>query len=583
MKLVLMLSLRNLFRQKRRNFFLGIAICFGMMILVLATSFSHGLSDTLLNRVVVYMFGHVSVTGMEDSSRNRRIIRDKDRFVNLIKTNIKELKGVNESVGVFARVIGNSKGDNAIIVGTQAEKEFTDYMSQNFLEGKLDDFAGGSLENPVLLYSDKARMLGVKHLDTINARFRTLTGQEQSVRLTVAGVMRSSNMFEGMAMFMHLKDLKPLLGLRPYETSQLQVNFLRINDPALAIREADRLHRLLEPGTAVIQGAVLRKKDSMDASALGFSTEGGAPALIHKYISIISGMMPDEKSSDGALISKSIAAKFSLKPGDFFNYRYKNKFENRSTDNRYRVAGIFKSESMPGTGIILMNEKTFYKTYLENLPDDVKNYKNAFVPDKKSQLFKIFAPEWKLLARSSTNDEMLLKLRDMTKTRWKGAWINVLTMYESADFILKLEFALNLVAFIAVLILFFIILIGVLNTLRMTIRERTREIGTVRAIGMQKSDVKYLFISETVLLTAIACMCGILLSFIIMWILGLFTINTDSVLSILLVKRHLYFYPSAPSIARNFIIILIMAAITAYFPARRASNLSAVEALRHFE
>src|SRR5208337_2229185 len=152
MRLVLMLSLRNLFRQKRRNFFLGIAICFGMMILVLATSFSHGLSDTLLNRVVVYMFGHVSVTGMEDSSRNRRIIRDKERFVNIIKKNIKDVKDVRESVGVFARVIGNSKGDNAWIAGTTANKEFADYMSQNLTEGDLADFTSGRLENPVLLY-----------------------------------------------------------------------------------------------------------------------------------------------------------------------------------------------------------------------------------------------------------------------------------------------------------------------------------------------------------------------------------------------------------------------------------------------
>jgi putative ABC transport system permease protein len=176
-----------------------------------------------------------------------------------------------------------------------------------------------------------------------------------------------------------------------------------------------------------------------------------------------------------------------------------------------------------------------------------------------------------------------LKLRDMTKTRWEGTWMDVRTMYETADFVLKLEFALNLVALIAVLILFFIILIGVLNTLRMTVRERTREIGTVRDIGMQKSDVKYLFISETVLLTAAACICGIILSFIIMWIMMRFTIYTDSVLSILLVNRRLYFLPSPVSIIGNFFLITILAAVTAYFPARKASNFSAVRALRHFE
>src|SRR3990172_5799477 len=123
MRLILALSLRNLLRQKRRNLFLGIAICFGMMILVLAISFSQGLTDTLLNRVVVYIAGHMSIVTMEESNKDRRIIRDKEKFINIVKSNIKDIKKVWESIGVFARVIGNSRADNAIIVGRVADKD----------------------------------------------------------------------------------------------------------------------------------------------------------------------------------------------------------------------------------------------------------------------------------------------------------------------------------------------------------------------------------------------------------------------------------------------------------------------------
>jgi putative ABC transport system permease protein len=583
MKLILMLSLRNLLRQKRRNLFLGVAICFGMMILVLAISFSHGISDTLLNRMVVYMFGHLSLTGMEDSSRNRRIIRDKDRFIKIIQENIKGIKNVRESVGTFARVIGNIKAENMVIVGTEVDKEFEEYMGQNFIQGSLADFTQKRIENPVVLYSDKAKMLGVKHLDAINARMRTVTGQEQSVRLTVAGVMRSSSMFEEMVMFVHKKDLKNLLGLRDYETSELRINFKKINDPSLAIREADRLHKLLKSGVAVIHGGALYKKKLQEATALGYSGEERSLTLMRRHLPLLSGSVPADKTENEALISGVLATDLKLKRGDQFTYTYKNKFENKNTEHKYKVAAIFNSAAISNARVILLNEKTFYKTYQNNLPDEIKDYKNAYVPDKKSALYPIFSSEWKLLPRTSTNETLMLKLRDMTKTRWKGTWMDVRTMYETADFVLKLEFALNLVALIAVLILFFIILIGVLNTLRMTVRERTREIGTVRAIGMQKSDVKYLFISETVLLTAAACICGIILSFIIMWIMMRFTIYTDSVLSILLVNRRLYFLPSPVSIIGNFFLITILAAVTAYFPARKASNFSAVRALRHFE
>jgi ABC-type antimicrobial peptide transport system permease subunit len=180
-------------------------------------------------------------------------------------------------------------------------------------------------------------------------------------------------------------------------------------------------------------------------------------------------------------------------------------------------------------------------------------------------------------------EDMKKKLSLMTKTKWKGNSIDVRTMYESADEILQFESAMKLIALVAIIILFFIILIGVLNTLRMTIRERTREIGTVRAIGMHKRDVMRLFITETLLLTIISCLCGIVLAFITMGIISLFSFETESILSIILVDRKIYFLPEASSIIINFILILFMAGLTAFFPAKRASKLSSVEALRHYK
>ncbi len=583
MKLILSLSLRNLLRQKRRNFFLGTAIGFGMMILVMANAFSYGISDTLFNRMIVYMAGHMNITAMEESNKQKRMIRDKERFIKLIKKNVDGIDKVYEAIGVFSRVIGNAKGDNAIIVNTIIDREFYEYFGQNLVAGNLKDFTGNKIENPVILYSSKAKTLGVQCGDVIKARMQTISGQQQSARLTVVAVIRSSNMFEEMVMFLKQKDIKNLLGYRDQETGALYVTFKKLNNPSIAIKAADKLHALLTPGTAVIFGEAVYKKKTAPATALGFSRSKESAPVMDKHVSLLSGALPEEKSEKGILVSRSTATSLGLKKGDEIVYRYKNRFGGAMTEKGYTVAGVFSSDAMPEKNIMLLNEKTFYKTYLDNLPADPRGSKDAYVPDKKSVLAQVFALEWKLLPRTATQEEMQKKLSDMTKTKWKGPWFDINTMYETADAILKLESALNLVAVVAGLILFFIILIGVLNSLRMTIRERTREIGTVRAIGMQRTDVKYLFITEIVLLTSFACITGIVLAFIMMWILGLFTINTDSVLSILLVNRRLYFYPTASSIIGSFILIIVMAGLTAYFPARRASNLSAVEALGHFE
>ena len=569
MRLILSLGWRNLLRQKRRNFFLGIAICFGMMILVMANSFSHGISDTLLNKMMVYITGHMSVIMLEDSSAYKIVIRDKNRFFDIIKSNIKDVKSVSEAVGRFVRVIGNEKGENMIIVGTTIDKGFAEYLGQSLIEGNLSDFSNSTIENPVIIYSDRAKSLRVKLKDTLNIRMRTINNQSQSARLTIVAILRSNNIFEGAAMFMKLNNLKSLIGLKPHETGAIYINFNTIDNPSHAIKEADKLNKLLTPGVAVIQGEALFKKKSSEATVLGFVNEIKSRALLQKHLTVVSGAVPDEKSEDGALISKKLASGLGLKKGNAFNYRYKNKYDNITTENEYKVSGIFDSRSLPDANILLLNERSFYKTYLNNLPINARKYKNAYIPDNKSVLYTVFAPEWKLLPRTATFEELQKKTATMIKEKWKGPWLDVRTMYESADFVLKLEAALNLVALIAVLILF-IILIGVLNTLRMTIRERTREIGTVRAIGMQKSDVKNLFISETLLLTAIACLSGLLLAFLMMWILSRLHHKHHSVLSILLVDRRLYFLPTLSTIARDFVLILIMAAVTAYFSCQKS-------------
>jgi ABC-type antimicrobial peptide transport system permease subunit len=135
-----------------------------------------------------------------------------------------------------------------------------------------------------------------------------------------------------------------------------------------------------------------------------------------------------------------------------------------------------------------------------------------------------------------------------------------------------------------VLVLFFVILIGVVNTMRMSIRERTREIGTNRAIGMQRSDVRSVFVLEIVFLAVFACIAGIVVSYGVMALLGVPTFDLkDNPFSMFFVNKHLYFVPTVGAIIVNFLIIVIVSFLIAFFTARRAARLRVADALRHFE
>jgi ABC-type antimicrobial peptide transport system permease subunit len=64
----------------------------------------------------------------------------------------------------------------------------------------------------------------------------------------------------------------------------------------------------------------------------------------------------------------------------------------------------------------------------------------------------------------------------------------------------------------------------------------------------------------------------------------LFTFQAEeNFLAICLVNKHLYFLPTIRDIVQNLLLVVSMAGLTAYFPARRAAKMSVTEALRHVE
>ncbi len=64
---------------------------------------------------------------------------------------------------------------------------------------------------------------------------------------------------------------------------------------------------------------------------------------------------------------------------------------------------------------------------------------------------------------------------------------------------------------IVFLVIFLLIIIGMLNSMSMSVQERTREIGTLRAIGIRRSQLTFLFMSEAASLAVVAAAIGCLL------------------------------------------------------------------------
>jgi ABC-type lipoprotein release transport system permease subunit len=382
--------------------------------------------------------------------------------------------------------------------------------------------------------------------------------------------------------FLELDRAKQIFGYRQWETASIH---LVVKDPQKNARKiADDIHDRLKPGLAVVYGAVKNGKKVHNATVLGYKSDDDSKKALSAVLKLENGRLEDAMSKDGVILTAPLANVLGVSAGSNVTLSYERKFEQPDEEISLKVSAVCSQAGGIGENVVLINDEKFYDFYYPNLPKSYGSHFDAFVPKEGDAWHNLIAPEWILLKRTYTTDEAVKKYVELGKEKWKGTVVDVSTMYETASDILKLESVLKLITLSAVLVLFFIILLGVVNTLRMTIRERTREIGTIRAIGMQRSDVRNSFILETFFLALFASITGIGAAFGGMWLLSKMTFGlSENPLGMLLVNGHLYFLPTFWGITGNVLLILAIAVATAYFPAKRAANLSPAKALGHFE
>lgn len=120
--------------------------------------------------------------------------------------------------------------------------------------------------------------------------------------------------------------------------------------------------------------------------------------------------------------------------------------------------------------------------------------------------------------------------------------------------------------------------LGMFNTLTVSLLERTREVGLMKALGAKSSEVKDLFLTEAIVMSSIGGVAGIILGF-------LFGKLTSIIISLFIVFKGVSFV----DISRVPIILsvsvvglsLVVGVITGVYPATRSGKISALDALRY--
>ncbi len=186
--------------------------------------------------------------------------------------------------------------------------------------------------------------------------------------------------------------------------------------------------------------------------------------------------------------------------------------------------------------------------------------------------------------RDHESNPFFFKFEAVQGEDWTGQKLDVTWWQDEVSFLTWVLTAFDTLTWFLTLILVVIIAVGIMNAMWNAVRERTREVGTMRAIGMSQRRVLILFMLESLFLGLGATAAGAGLGGAIALAVDAarLPVPSEAVRTILLSNElHLAVHPQSLLTAIAF--LTLFTSLSALWPAIRASRLQPVKALTHTE
>src|SRR5256712_677255 len=205
------------------------------------------------------------------------------------------------------------------------------------------------------------------------------------------------------------------------------------------------------------------------------------------------------------------------------------------------------------------DEKTLFFHY-----DYLSDLLPAWAKDQVST-FSILANSAEDVPRiAQTVDSIFLNTDAPTKTESERDFaISFQTMYGGVK-----QFMYGIIAAIT-----FSLLLVMGNTMAMTVRERTREVGTLKAIGFPRRTIAALFVGEALLVTTLGAVIGI----------GGAILLFNSIDLGLYIPNFQSFVPTVQTLSAAFVVSILVGVLSVVYSAYRVSGMTIAEALRSTE
>ncbi len=171
------------------------------------------------------------------------------------------------------------------------------------------------------------------------------------------------------------------------------------------------------------------------------------------------------------------------------------------------------------------------------------------------------------------------KFDTVNREAWTGQKLDVSSWEDEISFIKTTVTALSMLGNTLIFILLVVISVGIMNTLWIAIRERMREIGTLRAIGMQKGAVVRMFLTEALLLSAASTLVGVALGLTACAVINASDIGVPQSVQLFIMRDHLRLLVLPRSVIGGVALIVASTSAIALIPSFLAARLKPVTAM----
>jgi putative ABC transport system permease protein len=291
------------------------------------------------------------------------------------------------------------------------------------------------------------------------------------------------------------------------------------------------------PGVKVVYAGLLDWIDMDELKPIGLLVQGLQPnsPLLNNW-KVIDGRKLQRGDANQVMLGKHLAATLNKKPGDTITVL---------DDQQFEVVGVFEAGTTYEDGMMIMG--------LDNLQKFMgcKGLVTGF-----SVALEDRSPEG--IQRVAQRIAGLAKKLDIKTTK------------ELVNSTSEIQFV-HAMAWVTSTVALFIGAIGMLNTMIMSVFERTKEIGVLRAIGWGRWRIIRMILMESILLSLLGGAVGTIGAMALTKLLSQFPVVAG------LIEGNL-----APAvIVQGFIIALGVGLLGAAYPAYRGAQLLPTEALRH--